>query len=69
MYLEKNTLVRLHLTLLESDSSEQAIFSYSLTDPDLFASGIGPGILMNVLKGCVVFLVWAACVLFNFCLK
>ena len=31
-----------------------------------FTSGISPNILMDVLEDCIKFLVWVACVLFNF---
>ena len=49
-----------------SDSSKYAIFSQSLMIADFFfTSAIGPDILIKV----VTFLVWAACVLFNFYIK
>ena len=34
----------------------------------IFFSGIGPDILMSVLEDCIIFLIWAALVLLNFCL-
>ena len=34
----------------------------------LFASGIGPDILINVVEDCIIFLIWVTWVLFNFCL-
>ena len=34
-----------------------------------FNSGIGPDILMNFLTNCIIFLIWAAWILFNFYLK
>ena len=36
---------------------------------DFFTSGISSDILMNVLEDCIIFLVWAACVLFSFYFK
>ena len=34
-----------------------------------FTSGIGPGNMINVLEDWIIFLIWAAWVLFNFYLK
>ena len=55
---------------LFSDSFLYAmIFYQSLIDADFFTSEIGPDILMNVLEDCIIFLIWAACVLLSFSLK
>ena len=35
----------------------------------LFTSGIGPHVLLRVFEDFTIFLIWAACVLFNFHLK
>ena len=53
-----------------SDSSQYAIiFSQLLINADFFTSGIGPNVPMNVLEDYIIFLIWAAWVLFNFYLK
>ena len=44
-------------------------FPLSLIYPDFFTSGMGPDILANVLWDCIVFLIWAAWVLFDFILS
>ena len=57
-------------TLLSSDTSQYAVFFRSLVKVDFFfTSGIGPVVLMKVFKEYIIFLIWAAWVLFNFYLK
>ena len=57
-------------TSLSSESCQYTIiFSKLLINADFFASGIGFHFVINVFKDCIMFLFWAANVLFSFYLK
>ena len=60
-------------TSLCSDSSQYVIiFSQSLVNANFFTSVLGPDVLINFFffffffKDCIIYLIWAACVLFDF---
>ena len=57
-------------TSFSSDFSQYAIVFYqSLINADLVTFERGPDFLMNVLEDCIIFLIWAAWLLFDFYLK
>ena len=66
LYLKQSKLLWQHLAFLDFFPICN-IFPYIGQDR-FFFSGVGPDILMNVLEDCIIFLIWAALVLFNFCL-
>ena len=68
LYLKRNKLIHLLLALLGFFPMCK-IFPIIDQCRFLFTSGIGPHILMNVLKVCIIFFIWAACVLFTFYLN
>ena len=49
--------------------AKSARFCQSLINADFCISGIGPDVLMNVLKDRTIFHIWAALILFNFLSK
>ena len=68
LYLEQTKLVCQRLALLGCFPICNIFPIIDQTKQVFFPSGIGPDILINVLKDCI-FLIWAAWVLLNFYLK
>ena len=66
LYLKQTKLVRLRLALLGFFPICNNIFPVIDQCRFCFTSGIGPGTPMNVLEDCIIFLIWAAWVLFTF---